>query len=383
MSTTAATLTREETDARPPIARSLFALAPLHLPNHRTSRYLGDNLCFPLEQLAERDQSLLQHIYKVFSELLFIIGSPTTDDAQKWQEIALWTQRHSLDTLINEVRELGEASHAHATGESLAKSMHDVRGGALSSLLGRLQLLYRMPQDEAGLQVLFVLARDHLKIMRSAFTGLDDPRREADRRPKSHDVSLIVEKWHDAVVGPKWQERPTRLFVDCRHRGALTECCLESAALDRIFYNLANNACRHTAGNRLDMAIFATSTSPDACLRFALSNQVGPQDTTYLRSLLPTDAADSADKGAGLSLRGLFEPQISSTGSGFGLTVVADFVAGAFGLRDRAEALRERYLGAILDGQTFRVWFHWPIANDNLPAKLDDYHRLQESLSEP
>ena len=74
---------------------------------------------------------------------------------------------------------------------------------------------------------------------------------------------------------------------------------------------------------------------------------------------------------------------VSSTGSGFGLTVVADFVAGAFGLRDRAEALRKRYLGANLDGQTFRVWFHWPIASDNLPAKLDDYHRLQESLSEP
>ena len=62
--------------------------------------------------------------------------------------------------------------------------------------------------------------------------------------------------------------------------------------------------------------------------------------------------------------------------------MVADFVAGAFGLRDRAEALRERYVGAILDGQTFRVWFHWPMAHDNLPAKLDDYYRPEQSLSE-
>ena len=63
--------------------------------------------------------------------------------------------------------------------------------------------------------------------------------------------------------------------------------------------------------------------------------------------------------------------------------MVADFVVDAFGLRDRQEALRERYVGAILDGRTFRVWFHWPVANDALPPKLDDYHRPFESLSEP
>ena len=383
MLTPAASPTREEIDARPPIPGALLALAPLHLPNRRTSRYIGDNLCFPIKQLVERDQALLQHIYKVFSELLFTIGSPSTDDAEKWREVVLWTQRHNVDTLIDEVRELGTGSQSQDAPEALAKSMHDVRGGALSSLLGRLQLIGHVPQTEAGLQILFILARDHLKIMRSAFLGLDDPRRDADRRPKSHDVSLIIEKWNDAVVGPKWQERPTRMFVDCRHQGALTECCLESAALDRIFYNLANNACRHTAGNRLDMTIFPTGDTPDACLRFVLSNEVGAEDAAYLRSLLPTDGADSADKGKGLSLLALFEPKVSTTGSGFGLTVVADFVAGAFGLRDRAEALRERYLGAILDDHSFRVWFHWPIANNNLPAKLDDFHRLQQSLSEP
>ena len=79
----------------------------------------------------------------------------------------------------------------------------------------------------------------------------------------------------------------------------------------------------------------------------------------------------------------LFEAEVSSTGSGFGLTVVADFVAGAFGLRDRAEALRERYVGALLDGRTFRVWFHWPMAHEGLPEKLDDYHYPTQSLSEP
>ena len=104
-------------------------------------------------------------------------------------------------------------------------------------------------------------------------------------------------------------------------------------------------------------------------------------DAAFLRDLQNAGGGDSADKGLGLNLEGLFAPRISSTGSGFGLTVVADFVAGAFGLRDRAQALHERYVGAVLDGDIFRVWFHWPIAHETREQKLDDYHRPDQSLS--
>ena len=228
-----------------------------------------------------------------------------------------------------------------------------------------------------------MLARDHLKIMRNAVVGLDEPRRNADQKPKSHAMALMLEKWQDSIVGPKWHERPIRMDIDCRYEGALTEWCLESAAMDRIFYNLANNACRHAAGDRLEMAIFPVPEPPGECLRFVLSNELDAADAAYLKSLERSDGADSADKGRALSLLALFEPEVSTTGSGFGLTVAADFVAGAFGLRDRGEALRERYVGAILDGNTFRVWFHWPVASNEHPQKLDDFHQPEQSLSEP
>ena len=105
------------------------------------------------------------------------------------------------------------------------------------------------------------------------------------------------------------------MTVDCRYEGALTECCLESAAVDRIFYNLANNASRHAVGDRLEMAIFPVSqrSRPDACLRFVLSNEVEPRnDATFLRAFnrLRTNGADSAEqRPMDLSLLGLFEPQ--------------------------------------------------------------------------
>ncbi len=357
-------------------------MAPLHLSNHRATRSCSDKLCIHLADLAENDQKILRDLYAVLSEFLNAIADKSTDDAQKWEEITRWTARHDLDALIDRVTELGSASRALGESEERAKAIHDLRGGALSALLGRLQLLDRLAHDENQLKVLFVLTRDHLKIMRSALVGLDNPRRDADRQPKSHDISLALDKWQDSVVGPDWKDKPIRLQVDCRHEGALTECCLESAAIDRIFYNLVNNAGRHSVSNRLDMVIFPVPEAPGESLRFVLSNDVGAEDADYLRSLAQTAEANGANQGAGQSLPALFEPEVTSTGSGFGLTVVADFVADAFGLPSRREALRERYVGAVLDGSTFRLWFHWPIANDSLPPKLDDYHQPEKSLSE-
>ncbi len=360
----------------------LLALAPLRLPNHREERYVGADLCVNLEQLAAIDQTLLRSLYQRLSELLYTIADTSTTDAWKWQGVQAWIDRYDLEVIIDEARELGLASHAQNPSETLAKAMHDTRGGALSSLLGRLQLFGYLRATPEGLNILFVQVRDHLKIMRSAVTGLDEPRRNADRKPKVHAMRLMLEKWQESVVGPPRGKRPLQMHIDCRYQGSLTECCLESAAIDRIFYNLAANAARYAADGQLEMAIFPIPEPPGDCLRFVLSNRIGEPDAARLRALTQTDGADSTHLGTGQSLFALFEPKASSTGSGFGLTVVADFVAGAFGLRDRGEALRERYVGAILDGQTFRVWFHWPMAHDDLPQKLDDYHRPEQSLSE-
>ena len=368
-----------------PIPEPLLALAPTRLPNYRHMRYLGDDLCVELQRLAARDQVLLRTLYGALSELLYAIADTATDDAQKWQAIKRWNERQDLDKFIDLVREIGLASHAQDTNEKLAKAMHDVRGGALSSLLGRLQLLDHLPRTSANLNVLFVQTRDHLKIMRSAVVGLDEPRREADKRPKAHDMRLLVDKWHESVVGPRWRERPTQMFIDCRYEGPVAECCIESAALDRIFYNLANNACRHAADGRMEMAIFPVPEPPASeCLRFVLSNRVSEAEGEHLRALARSEDAVGIHARVGQNLDGLFEPEVSPTGSGCGLTVVADFVANAFGVPSRVEALRERYFGAILVGQTFRTWFHWPMARAHMPQTMhNDYHQPKQSLDEP
>ena len=366
-----------------PIAEALLALAPLRLPNLRKTRYQGDDLCVVLEGLTAQDQASIRWLYQALSELLFSIADLSTDDDRKWQDVTRWLEQYPLDTLIERARELGTSSHEQHSSEALARAMHDIRGGALSSLLGRLELIERLPHVEKQLRTLFVLTRDHLKIMRNAVTGLDDTRRDADRKPKAHAMQLMLDKWHDSVVGPNWQERPVRMSVDCRYEGPLTECCLESAAIDRIFYNLAANAARYSAGEQIEMTVFPVPNAAGECLRFVLCNEVSERQAGYLQSLVDHRGADSVDRGSEASLFALFDPAVSSTGSGLGLAVVAEFVAAAFGLRNPGVALRERYVGAVLDGLTFRVWFHWPTAHEGLPQKLDDYHHPQQSLSEP
>ena len=169
-----------------PVPDYLLALAPLQLTNHRRMRYVGDDLYIGLDQLAARDQVLLHDFYRRLTELLGVFVDTSTTDTQKWEGVQGWIDRHNLNEVIDEARELGLASHERNPGEKLAKAMHDVRGGALSSLLGRLQLFGHQRAVPETLNVLFVQARDHLKIMRNALVGLDEPRRQADRRPKAH-----------------------------------------------------------------------------------------------------------------------------------------------------------------------------------------------------
>ena len=146
----------------PPLPGFLLDLAPLELPNHRPARYVGDDLCIFLNRLVARDQQLLRDFYRVLTQLLFVLADTASDDAAKWQEVRRWVQQHPVDGLADDMHELGAASLQQEATEALSKALHDLRGGALSALFGRLHLLDRLPQTAGELNRIFVLTRDHL-----------------------------------------------------------------------------------------------------------------------------------------------------------------------------------------------------------------------------
>jgi K+-sensing histidine kinase KdpD len=245
--------------------------------------------------------------------------------------------------IVNLVEPLGRASYAAAPLPLMAKTLHDLRGGGLTALLGQLQLAQWREIEEPAVSALHFLTRDHLKIMRNALLGLDDVKRNEDLNPKDHGTDLIVQKWHGAFL--HGHGRTIRLDVDCPQATAISECCVEFGALDRILYNLINNACRHTASDSIRLFLLPVPGENGKDLRFILVNALSSEDLQRLGAL---------------NLATLFLEGTSTTGSGLGLAIISDFVTHAYGLQHLDQAIEGGYLGAKLIEDSFAAWFHWP-----------------------
>lgn len=331
----------------------LRALAPLVLHNNRARRYRGDGMSLPLAAFPVADQDRIRQLYNFVHRLHAAIGTKENATPKTLGALTEFTSSQAVASILQNAQSIGREGTAADSDELLAKTMHDIRSGGLTFLIARLQLAERYGWQAKDARVLFLLARDHLKIMRSALLGLDDTQRAIDQLPRLHGTALILEKWQNAVL--LQGERTVRLEVDAHFQGYISECCLEFGALDRVLYNLINNACRHTADeticlSMLDLRQPGLSEQSDN-VRFVLTNRISETESGRLSER---------------DLRELFLPGISTTESGLGLTVVADFVANAYGLLSREKALEGGYVGARLLGDRFVVWFHWPIAHEEI-----------------
>lgn len=318
-----------------------YDLAPLHLRSRRVRRYLGDDLCMPLSAFAASDQGTIRWLYGVLQELFAAVAGPGPAGGTVREVLA----RESVEEIVTRVHGLGSETVQGGVSGQMAKVLHDIRGGGLTSLLGHLQLAELRGGEPS--EALYFLLRDHLKIMRNALLELDDAKRAEDLRPKPHSTDFIVEKWSGARIHHGPQE--ATLDVRCPLRANISECCVEFGALDRILYNLLNNACRHAAADRIGLTILPVTPERAETLRFVVTNALRAEDERHL---------------AGHDLGALFEAGVSTTGSGYGLNVAAEFVANAFGLDGPRSAVAGGYLGARCAAGEFIAWFHWPTLGD-------------------
>jgi hypothetical protein len=188
-----------------------------------------------------------------------------------------------------------------------------------------------------------------IKATISAFPSPHSRRRIArgseyeDLLPKLHGTDLIAQKWQGANLNGNG--RAIRLEVECPQSAEISECCVEFGALDRILYNLINNACRHTETDHIRLVLLPIPDSDGENLRFVLINTVSANDLSILRNQ---------------PLEALFEEGTSTTGSGYGLAIASDFVSHAYGLQSQSQAIQGGYLGATIIDDSFAAWFHWP-----------------------
>ncbi len=331
-----------------PLDRALLAqLAPLQMPNYRQQRFSGDDLRVPIEAFAPADREVAQHIYRELSQLMALLKQHWHDNEEALEAVKRYLSAVRWTDVIQKVRSFGTASVGAEPQHLIKRVVHDVRGGSFMALSICLQLIEMGLDDAVDGSRLFYLTRDHLKIMRNALVHLDPVGEARDAMENHHDIDLIVEKWHSAVYRVADDVIAT-IQVETDYHGSISESCLESAALDRVLYNLINNAVRFASDQNIHVWIFPLDDGE--VLRFVVYNRCSAAHWRVLNERFPSD------------LSAVFLREFTTGGSGLGLRICAEFVTNAFGLANPEQGIRQGYFGARQLGDSYVAWIHWPTA---------------------
>ncbi|TVP76834.1 MAG: ATP-binding protein [Gemmatimonadales bacterium] len=323
-------------------------LAPVPLRSHRKDRYRGSDRGRSVSDFLPPDREHLYSLYRALQSLYqyWLDHRPEPDPTA----LARHNRAFASPPLVGSAEALGTATLAAPAGAdaALRRAIHDLRGGALFALrlygeLGEEEL----EEDPDLLRAGVFLARDQAKIMRHLLVDLDPEGRARDEEERIHSLDDVVAKWQgfEARTPPAAPVRRARVSVRSEWSGGLASCCLEASAVDRILYNLVNNALRFTVDGEIALRIVPV---PESALRWVVTNAISPDQAGWL------------DRNAGHLGARLFHGGRTRGGTGTGLTTPGELVASAFGLRDLAEAVGEGYLGARWSTDQVHIWFHWP-----------------------
>jgi hypothetical protein len=332
-----------------------------------SERYRGTGQECDLERLAPGDRETVCLLY---DHLRGIYEAWRRDpDSPDWNEVATRTLTLAESGLMGRLGGLGSGGGSAAEAEAAAdpggdggdglvqRVLHDLKGGAATAVLAEAELLEpglrsaleRGGVGSEGLEAVVLLARDQAKMMRNALVDLDPEERARDTVENPHRIDDLIERWAD--VRYRTLDGTIRVRAERDEPGMLASCCLEFGAVDRITYNLINNAARHSADG--EVALQARWAGGENVL-IAVTNRVEEEHGKWLTRSLRDDPAAlfrwGVARGGGRA----------GGGTGLGLGIAAEFVAAAFGVPSVAEALEGGYLGSTPLGDRLAVWFHWP-----------------------
>lgn len=337
-------ITRADDRAPLEVCRSL---APTELPRYRDTRYAGDSLQTCLADYPAADRAALRELYErltaTWGSLAALIGSA--------RHSAAIDEAGFSEQFADEVHAVASRLGMQDTGYSpvARRALHDIRGGALATLL----MDFEMVRDELiwerdVLLRMFRYVRDHLKIMRNCIPDIDPARSRADQSAVAHSIDLLKEKWLGVALSG--MGRDVTINLTCDWHGTICESCMEMSALDRIVYNLIGNAVKYGDGDWIQLRVFPVGNGSGDIdvLRFVAANPISAAQEAALNRAFDGD------------LNRIFEANQTTQGSGYGLAIILEFVAQAFGLDSTGDALQQAHVGARIIDRHFYTWFHWP-----------------------
>jgi signal transduction histidine kinase len=328
----------------------LDSLAPQRLVSHRARRFIGDTVSSSIIDFVAEDRERLQSGYQALLRLLHSLERNKDSGMNGWVEVRQLLEQVGWKQVVKDMQLFGNATVDDHNTHRLEAVIHDIKGGSFVALVINVQLFEMGIAKPTDLLRMFFLTRDHLKMMRNAVPDLDETLYQRDLMQHAHSVRLLVEKWSQAVH--KLENAAAQIVLECEFDGNISERCIEFAALDRVLYNLINNAVRHSADNRVYLSIFPLSDEQDQNVRFVIYNQIRPEHQALLRAQF------------GDQIHQLFKGSFTTGGSGLGMQICADFVADAYGVGSVQRCVEQGYIGARVVDQYFVTWFHWPVAAD-------------------
>jgi signal transduction histidine kinase len=302
----------------------------------RALRYRGDDHAVPLSAMNDSDSAGVRGLYAILNQLDATLRASEDGTPEVASAIA---DAFDIDTALAFARTLGASA---GLAYDVRQSLHDVRGGALTSLILEIQRARRR-KATGGVRALRILTSDHLKVMRNAVLELDDVRRTADLMPTPH----AIDRLQDTLMRVTGDGSKGLIEVDvqCSFSGIITMSCVELGALDRAALNLVNNAIRHASSGSVEIALLRADNGD---LRICVANAIDPAHAAVLQARF----GDSLDR--------MFLETFSTSGSGDGMKICVDFVSAAYGLVPREEVVTSHVVGAFIDDGWFVAWMHWP-----------------------
>ena len=326
----------------------VLALAPAIAYQPRRERYLGGAVTVGLDEIPAADIARLHTLYRFLTDLYQYLGAAVAEHRMDIAAVKQYLQQAGYRQIFGEIVQLGGEFSSDGISAELRKVFHDVRAGSLSALIMHADALVADEGLEADVERLYLLSRDHLKIMRNGIPDLDPVGYRQDLQERQHGIELFREKWDGAEYRLADQQRAIRVDFHCRFKGSISECCMEFAALDRVIYNLVNNAARHAEDGHTSLSIVPLDGAAETNLRFAVANRISQAQQRVLEARFGDRLAE------------IFKGGFTTDGNGLGMRICGDVVTHGYDLVSLDEALEGGYLGArLLDGH-FVVWFHWP-----------------------
>ena len=315
---------------------TISKLAPDKLENLRSTRYRADEQGLELSAFGARNVPVIVSLYEFLSELAGIVGGDR--DGEDQARLLGFVARHDVGDLLHRLRRLSGDEDGH----QLAEALHDIRGGAMTALFLQLSRLDRVPYRPETARALSIYARDHMKMMRNVVRDLDAVARARDLLQVPHSLADLAQALADftAIVG----EREVIVDVSWTAGAVIADSCVECAAVDRVAYNLLNNAVRHADDPRIVSSLLVLERD----VRVVVANSISSSQRDVLVESLARDPN---------ALFGSF----TTSGSGYGLRIVSELVGRAYGIARTDALIRGGYVGAKVVDEGFIGWFHWPL----------------------